>query len=154
MRTAEERFRELGAMADEISLPEHNLAVDCWTAITLEGLQGHMMHGNAAPFNSGLPAMRVPFGLSEGLTIGMTRVGPSFGEMKIYHAANALEKSGDWREMQGELMSILNESLAGIISDMGDARKVEDRNACAPQDGKSYVRGSKRLALEYAAIPQ
>nr|WP_306419519.1 amidase [Zongyanglinia marina] len=48
---AADRFRELGAQVDEVSVPEHQLAVDCWTAITLEGLQDHMMHGNSAGTN-------------------------------------------------------------------------------------------------------
>ncbi len=48
---AAERFRELGAQVEEISIPEHHLAVDCWTAITVEGLQDHMMHGNSGGTN-------------------------------------------------------------------------------------------------------
>lgn len=48
---AANRFRELGAMVEEVSVPEHHLAVDCWTAITIEGLQDQMMHGNAAGSN-------------------------------------------------------------------------------------------------------
>ena len=48
---AAERFRELGARVEEISIPEHHLAVDCWTAITLEGLQDHMMRGNSGGTN-------------------------------------------------------------------------------------------------------
>lgn len=48
---AAERFRELGAHVDEVSIPEHNLAVDCWTAITVEGLQDHMMLGNSGGTN-------------------------------------------------------------------------------------------------------
>ncbi|MFD2855295.1 amidase [Seohaeicola zhoushanensis] len=48
---AAERFRDLGARVEEVSLPEHLLAIDCWTAITLEGLQDHMMWGNSAGTN-------------------------------------------------------------------------------------------------------
>lgn len=48
---AADRFRELGARVEEVSIPEHHLAVDCWTAITVEGLQDHMMHGNSAGTN-------------------------------------------------------------------------------------------------------
>ena len=51
VRQAAERFRELGARVEEISVPEHYLAVDCWTAITVEGLQDGMMHGNSAGSN-------------------------------------------------------------------------------------------------------
>ncbi|MEL0436104.1 amidase [Phycobacter sp. K97] len=48
---AADRFRELGARVEEVSIPEHHLAVDCWTAITLEGLQDHMMRGNSGGTN-------------------------------------------------------------------------------------------------------
>ncbi|MDV4146132.1 amidase [Shimia sp. FJ5] len=203
---AADRFRELGARIEEVSIPEHYTAMDAWTAITLEGLQDGMMWGNStgtnykglflpsmtdhmsqwqgradelshslkacmfvgeyfqrqyrgrfygkgqnimrlcnerymaalkqydlllmptlpikpqphppadcslslyvqrafemvantAPFNGGLPAMSIPCGLSEGLPIGMMLVGPHYGEMKIYQAADAFEKSGDWRSM-------------------------------------------------------
>ncbi|RBW60898.1 amidase [Ruegeria sp. A3M17] len=203
---AADRFRELGARVEEVSIPEHYTAMDAWTAITLEGLQDGMMWGNStgtnyrglflpsmtdhmaqwqgradelshslkacmfvgehfqrqyrgrfygkgqnimrlcnerylaalkqydlllmptlpikpqphppadcslslyvqrafemvpntAPFNGGLPAMSIPCGLSEGLPIGMMLVGPHYGEMKIYQAADAFEQSGDWRNM-------------------------------------------------------
>lgn len=202
---AAERFRELGAEVREITIEEHNFATDLWTAITVEGLQDHMMHGNSggtnyrglflpsmmdqvsnwgsradelshslktcmflgeyfqeqyrgryygkaqnlmrnvkqsylaalnevdlllmptvpmkpqqippadcsislyvqrafemvgntAPFNvTGLPAMSLPCGLSEGLPIGMTLVGRFYDEMRIYQAAHSFEQSGDWR---------------------------------------------------------
>ncbi|MBE7635278.1 amidase [Sneathiella sp. P13V-1] len=48
---AAERFREMGARVEEVSIPEHHMAVDCWTAITLEGLQDHMMRGNSGGTN-------------------------------------------------------------------------------------------------------
>ncbi|WP_109463899.1 amidase [Albibacillus kandeliae] len=48
---AAERFRDLGARVEEVSIPEHHLAIDCWTAITLEGLQDHMMWGHSAGSN-------------------------------------------------------------------------------------------------------
>ncbi|MDP3522939.1 MAG: amidase family protein, partial [Hoeflea sp.] len=48
---AANRFRQLGAMVEEVSVPEHTLAVDCWTAITVEGLQDQMMHGNTGGTN-------------------------------------------------------------------------------------------------------
>jgi urea ABC transporter ATP-binding protein UrtE len=206
VRQAADRFRELGARVEEISIPEHYTAMDAWTAITLEGLQDGMMWGNStgtnyrglflpsmtdhmsqwqgradelshslkacmfvgehfqrqyrgrfygkgqnimrlcnerylaalkqydlllmptlpikpqphppadcslslyvqrafemvpntAPFNGGLPAMSIPCGLSDGLPIGMMLVGPHYGEMKIYQAADAFEQSGDWRNM-------------------------------------------------------
>lgn len=48
---AVDRFRDLGARVDEVSVPEHNFALDLWTAITIEGLQDQMMHGNSAGSN-------------------------------------------------------------------------------------------------------
>lgn len=45
------RFRELGALVEDISIAEHLLAADCWTAIALEGLQDGMMHGNSGGTN-------------------------------------------------------------------------------------------------------
>ena len=48
---AAKRFQALGATVSEISIPEHHLAVDCWTAIAVEGLQDHMMHGNSGGSN-------------------------------------------------------------------------------------------------------
>lgn len=51
VREAADRFRELGASVQEVSVPEHFLALDCWTAIAVEGLQDQMMHGNAAGTN-------------------------------------------------------------------------------------------------------
>ena len=48
---AADRFRDLGARVEEVSIPEHHLAIDCWTAITLEGLQDHMMWGHSAGTN-------------------------------------------------------------------------------------------------------
>lgn len=45
---AADRFRELGARVEEVSVPEHLLAADCWTAITVEGLQDGMMWGNSS----------------------------------------------------------------------------------------------------------
>ncbi len=51
VREAADRFRDLGASVQEVSVPEHFLALDCWTAIAVEGLQDQMMHGNAAGTN-------------------------------------------------------------------------------------------------------
>ncbi|MEY8838868.1 amidase, partial [Cribrihabitans sp. XS_ASV171] len=48
---AAERFRELGARVEEVSVPEHYTAMDAWTAITLEGLQDGMMWGNSTGTN-------------------------------------------------------------------------------------------------------
>jgi amidase len=52
VRAAADRFRDLGATVEDVSVPEHHLAVDCWTAITVEGLQDQMMHGNCGGTNS------------------------------------------------------------------------------------------------------
>ncbi|MEM6339521.1 MAG: amidase [Pseudomonadota bacterium] len=48
---AAERFRELGARVEDVSVPEHYTAMDAWTAITLEGLQDGMMWGNSTGTN-------------------------------------------------------------------------------------------------------
>lgn len=48
---AVERFRELGARVEDVSIPEHYTAMDAWTAITLEGLQDLMMWGNSTGTN-------------------------------------------------------------------------------------------------------
>ena len=67
-------------------------------SIALHVRRAFEMVGNTAPFNaSGLPAMSIPCGLSEGLPIGMMLVGPRYGEMTIYQAAHAFEQSADWR---------------------------------------------------------
>ncbi len=47
VRDAAERFGTLGADIRDISIEEHLVAPDLWTAITVEGLQDMMMHGNA-----------------------------------------------------------------------------------------------------------
>lgn len=51
VRAAAEQFRQLGAEVEEISIPEHIDGPDYWTAITVEGLQDLMMHGNTAGTN-------------------------------------------------------------------------------------------------------
>ncbi len=51
VRAAAEQFRQLGADVEEISIPEHIDGPDYWTAITVEGLQDLMMHGNTAGTN-------------------------------------------------------------------------------------------------------
>lgn len=51
VRAAAEKLRELGARVEEVSVPEHYLAMDAWTAITLEGLQDLMMWGNSSGTN-------------------------------------------------------------------------------------------------------
>lgn len=51
VRAAADAFKGLGAEVEEISVPEHLAAPDYWTAITVEGLQDFMMHGNCAGTN-------------------------------------------------------------------------------------------------------
>ena len=51
VRAAAERFKALGAEVEEVSIPGHNLGADLWTAITVEGLQDMMMHGNGGGTN-------------------------------------------------------------------------------------------------------
>ena len=51
VRAAAERFHSLGAVVEEVSIPEHRSGPDLWTAIAVEGLQELMMHGNLAGAN-------------------------------------------------------------------------------------------------------
>jgi len=48
---ASDRLRKLGAIVEEVSIPQHASAMAIWTPILLEGLQMQMMHGNATGFN-------------------------------------------------------------------------------------------------------
>ncbi|WP_207483283.1 amidase [Arenibaculum pallidiluteum] len=48
---AAEQYRALGAVVEEISLPEHVLAASVWTPIAVEGLHAQMMLGNGMGFN-------------------------------------------------------------------------------------------------------
>lgn len=45
-RAAAERFREMGATVDEVSIPMHDVGPAIWTPIALEGLTNQMMKGN------------------------------------------------------------------------------------------------------------
>ncbi len=45
------RFRELGARVEDVSVPEHYVAGDAWSAIANEGLVDGMMWGNSAGSN-------------------------------------------------------------------------------------------------------
>jgi amidase len=51
VREAAERFRALGAIVEEVSIPMHLDGPAIWTPIALEGLQAQMMHGNGMGFN-------------------------------------------------------------------------------------------------------
>ena len=48
---AADRFRALGAIVEEVSIPMHLDGPAIWTPIALEGLQAQMMHGNGMGFN-------------------------------------------------------------------------------------------------------
>jgi amidase len=53
---------------------------------------------NTAPFDcTGHPALSVPCGLSDGLPVGAMLVGRHWDEMTLYRAADALDRTGDWR---------------------------------------------------------
>ncbi len=55
---------------------------------------------NTAPFDiSHHPAMSIPCGMVDGLPVGLMLVGKHFDEMTIYRAADAFERSGDWKTM-------------------------------------------------------
>ncbi len=49
---------------------------------------------------SGLPAMSIPCGFSEGLPIGMQIIGSRFNEGKIFRLAHAYQKETDWHNKQ------------------------------------------------------
>lgn len=51
VREAAAEFKKLGAIVEEISLPEHQLAGALWSPIGCEGLTAQMMHGNGNGFN-------------------------------------------------------------------------------------------------------
>ena len=56
------------------------------------------MLDNTCPFNiTHHPAISLPCGLSDGLPIGLQLVGRMWEEGTVYQAANAFEKSGDWK---------------------------------------------------------
>ncbi|SNR33217.1 amidase [Puniceibacterium sediminis] len=48
---AAETYRKLGAIVEEISIPDHLLAAAIWGPIALEGLQWQMMQGNGMGMN-------------------------------------------------------------------------------------------------------
>ncbi|HWK48017.1 MAG TPA: amidase [Stellaceae bacterium] len=51
VRAAAQRFSSLGAIVEEISIPEHPLTAAVWNPICLEGLTMQMMVGNGMGFN-------------------------------------------------------------------------------------------------------
>ncbi len=51
VRKAADRYRELGASVEEVSIPMHLDGQSIWTPIALEGLMSQMMHGNGMGFN-------------------------------------------------------------------------------------------------------
>lgn len=58
------------------------------------------MVGNTCPFDvSGHPAITVPCGLSNGLPVGLMLVGRRYDEASVLRAAQAFEKTGNWKKM-------------------------------------------------------
>ncbi|WP_251363943.1 amidase [Epibacterium ulvae] len=51
VKEAAETFRSLGAIVEEVSIPDHLLAAAIWAPIALEGLQCQMMQGNGMGMN-------------------------------------------------------------------------------------------------------
>lgn len=51
VRAGAERFARMGAIVEEISLPEQTTAISVWNPIGLEGLTMQMMFGNGMGFN-------------------------------------------------------------------------------------------------------
>jgi len=79
---AAQRLKKLGAMVEEVSVPEHISAMAIWTPIILEGLQMQMMHGNANGFN-----------------------------WKGFYDTNLLIKHANWRQYADELSPTLKLSM-------------------------------------------
>jgi amidase len=53
---------------------------------------------NTAPFDvTGHPAITVPCGMSDGLPAGLMLIGKHWNESTIYKAADAYERSQDWK---------------------------------------------------------
>jgi amidase len=46
VRQAADRFRAMGAIVEDVSVPMHMDGPAIWTAIAVEGLQAQMMNGN------------------------------------------------------------------------------------------------------------
>jgi len=51
VRQAADRFRAMGAIVEDVSVPMHMDGPAIWTAIAVEGLQAQMMNGNGMGFN-------------------------------------------------------------------------------------------------------
>ncbi len=51
VRAAAERFRKMGAVVEEVSIPMHRIGKDIWSPIGNEGLMAQMMRGNGMGFN-------------------------------------------------------------------------------------------------------
>jgi amidase len=51
VRAGAERFAKMGAVVEEVSIPEHPLTMAIWGAVALEGLTAQMMHGNGMGFS-------------------------------------------------------------------------------------------------------
>lgn len=51
VREAAERFRGLGAVVEEVSLPMHRVGTAIWLPVAAEGATVQMMHGNGFGFN-------------------------------------------------------------------------------------------------------
>jgi aspartyl-tRNA(Asn)/glutamyl-tRNA(Gln) amidotransferase subunit A len=75
------------------------------TTVKLEGVSQEQdiniaLFNNTSPFNlTGLPALSVPCGFSNGLPIGMQIVGPLDDESTILRVGQAYEQSTDWHLM-------------------------------------------------------
>jgi amidase len=51
VRRAAARYEAMGAVVEEVSLPEHTIAAAVWNPVCLEGFAAQMMHGNGMGFN-------------------------------------------------------------------------------------------------------
>jgi hypothetical protein len=65
--------------------------------------RGFEMLPNTAPFDvTGHPAITLPCGMSEGLPAGLMLIGKHWNESTIYKAADAYEKSHDWKKVMAK----------------------------------------------------
>ena len=71
----------------------------CGTSSLHGGSNWAGLHNTGQFDVTGHPAISVPFGMADGLPIGMMMVGKHFDDKTVIRVADAFENIGDWREM-------------------------------------------------------
>ncbi len=92
----EEAFREVDILAFP-TLPMKAIPLPTSDELTPEECltSGLGINHNTCPFNvTGHPALTLPCATSEGLPVGMTLVGPAWGEAALLRAGHAFERTG------------------------------------------------------------